>query len=382
MAKVVKKLGSEFINSPRHQLIYMVRTITLLAAIGSFSGCGQSGSGAGAPGNSNEPSASQNDIGTLWLGGTFISVNGKDCRNLAQIKSETVTCYPIEPLSSITNIRKILYKDAKIYVIGKFSHIAGVQTNGIGKFAGDSWSSVGSNIADLGGNVFDLLVKADNEVYASTYNNSQKIWKFNGSAWQDLNFPSTDFVRSLTVNAAGHLFAATSSNSGTGAGSFGVYKWDGSAWSNVGAANGSINVIRANSAGDLYIAGDFTTLGSTTTGKVAKFTGSQWSGIGNVTQGTVYQLELSDSTLWISGTSLAGGSINYFENGLWTGLPSVLNGTTQTIMLDTKNNFVACGSSTLAGTTSISGIAKYTSGNWSPLATLGQANCQSVLLVP
>ena len=346
-------------------------------------GCGKSGSGGGSSGNSNEPQSSQNDTSTMWLGGTFISVSGKDCRNLAQVKSDTVTCHSVEPVSATTIIRKISAKDSKIYVAGKFSHISGVQTSGLAQFNGESWSSLGSNFNDLGGNILDIVIKSESEIYASSLSNLiQKIWKFNGSTWQDLNFPSTDYVRSIALNTTGHLYAATSSNTGAGTGSFSVYKWDGTAWATIGSADASINVIKFSSSGDLYVAGDFTTIGSVSTGRVAKFSGSQWSTVGNVTQGTVYQLAFSDSDQWISGTSLTGGSINYIENGSWKGLSSVLNGTTQTITLDTKNNLVACGSSTLAGITSITGVAKYTSGTWSSLATLGQANCQSVLIVP
>ncbi len=171
-----------------------------------------------------------------------------------------------------------------LYVGGGFTNVAGIATaDFIAKWNGSTWSALGSNGSGNG-----------------ALNNSVGVIAVSGS---DL------YVGGKFDNAAG---IATADD---------VAKWNGSTWSALGsngsgdgALNGNVDAL-AVSGTDLFVGGGFTDAASIATADyVAKWNGSAWSALGANGSGNgalndwVYGLAISGTNLYMGGwfTDAAG----------------------------------------------------------------------------
>ena len=101
-------------------------------------------------------------------------------------------------------------------------------------------------------------------------------------------------------------------------GSFGVKRWDGSAWSSVGSDGplGTVYALLPDGAGGLYAGGDFANIGP----RLAHWNGSGWSDVGGgVPNGVVYALALGGSDLYVGGQFTQAGTLVTSNIARWDG---------------------------------------------------------------
>ena len=126
-----------------------------------------------------------------------------------------------------------------------------------------------------------------------------------------------DFVRA--TNASGVAVAAAY-----------IARWNGAAWSALGAGlNGSVYALVACGT-DLYAGGAFTTAGNTNANRVAKWNGTSWSPLGTGVDNVVRSLAIVGGALYAGGdfTGAGGAPAKYVArwNGTtWSNLGSEVN---------------------------------------------------------
>ncbi|MCA8949352.1 MAG: hypothetical protein KDE27_07605, partial [Planctomycetes bacterium] len=110
----------------------------------------------------------------------------------------------------------------------------------------------------------------------------------------------------------------------------GVARWDGQSWNPVGGASGSVRVdtLAVTPNGDLFAGGWFDTIAGTTAANIARFDGSAWSAVGAGCDGPVNRLQvlpngdlLAIGTFQNAGTLPAAG-IARWDGQSWSALPA------------------------------------------------------------
>ena len=107
-------------------------------------------------------------------------------------------------------------------------------------------------------------------------------------------------------------------------GTFGIKRWDGSAWSTIGSGGptGTVHTIVSDGASGLYVGGDFTNIGP----RLAHWNGSGWSGVGTGgANGTIYALAHAGSDLYVGGAfsqidALQTNNVARWDGANWNSL--------------------------------------------------------------
>src|SRR5579862_4907822 len=157
--------------------------------------------------------------------------------------------------------------NGNVYVGGTFTIIGTSFANGIAKWNGTNWSSLGSGIN--GGAVTCLALDSSGNLYAGGYFtnagglSANYVAKWNGTNWSTLN----------------------SGISGGGNDSDGPY----------------LSALACDTLGNLYAGGDFTTAGGVTANSIAKWNGSAWTSLGSGMNGQVNSLVFNSGNLYAGG---------------------------------------------------------------------------------
>jgi hypothetical protein len=162
------------------------------------------------------------------------------------------------------------------------------------------------------------------------------VAEWNGSAWVNLSpgfgganqnlrsvhalvpLPNGDVIGGGEFLVAGDVPAAY------------VARWDGSAWSALGAgvSGGSTGILAVYSAallanGDIAVGGNFTTAGGATVNGLARWNGSAWSGFGTGVSGSNFNVsairELPGGDLIAGGNFSAAGGVSAASIARWYG---------------------------------------------------------------
>lgn len=281
-----------------------------------------------------------------------------------------------------------------LYAGGFFTTIGGLTSNGIARWNGTSWSSVGSGVTGASSQVQCLAVYGG-ELYAGgsfyTMNGitAHYIAKYNGTSWSVVgSSTSLDGMVSALAVYNGDLYAGGNFLTVGGVASKGVAKWNGTTWSTVGTgvAGGSALIYSlAVYNFELYAGGNFLSCNGVTATNITKWNGTIWSSVstgmagpGGASGGTVRALEVYNTNLYAGGGFyLAGGMAAYYVakwNG--TGWSSVgttgVNGTTPVFVYAlavSNSNLYVGGCFTTADGSSANYIAQWNDLNWSSLGT-------------
>ena len=145
--------------------------------------------------------------------------------------------------------------------------------NGMRHYNGTTWIADNNGLPTNPMPQFtSLAIDATGNVYAGAdwhglTPNHSGVWKWNGTTWTTFNtgLPTTSSVvgppeiTSLTIDGSGNFFLGTAMVLLNGGGQgFGVYKWSGTTWQSFGTGLGNLNVasLSVNAAGELF-AGTF-----------------------------------------------------------------------------------------------------------------------------
>ncbi len=213
-----------------------------------------------------------------------------------------------------------------VYAVGGFTNDSGKSY--VAKWDGSSWQELGgtnsstfnSGIAclttDAGGNVYAVAVGG----FTNGSNGKHYVAKWNGSSWQELGGTNSStfnsFILSLATDAGGNVYAAGEFFNGSRKPY--VAKWNGSSWQELGgsnsytfSSNGYIRSLTTDAGGNVYAAGDFKN--GNGNNYVAKWNGSSWQELGG-TNSSTFNHTIYHLTTDAGGHVYAGG---LFSNGLF-----------------------------------------------------------------
>jgi len=283
--------------------------------------------------------------------------------------------------------------DGSIYVGGTFTLAGGEPVNHVARWDGAAWIPLGEGVGAGAQTpiVYALSVGPDGALYAGGLfttaggQEANRIARWDGEAWSPLgagvagsDFPS---VRALAWDASGALYAAGSFTTAGGAPAANIARWDGEAWSPLGAGLGAnTTALVFDGDGALYAGGRFTTAGGTPAVRVARWDGEAWSALGSGIAGgllaNVFALAVAtDGTLYVGGSfTTAGGSpaanVAQWDGEAWSAVGSGLTGPGANVLalsLDAGGTLYAGGRFTTSGEASVPRVARWNGEAWASL---------------
>ena len=218
------------------------------------------------------------------------------------------------------------------------------------------------------------------------------VARWDGNAWSALGAGTDGPVHALLFTG-GQLYVGGGFQTAGGATVNRIARWDGSGWSALaGGVDGTVNAI-AGADGAIYMGGSFKIAGSVTANNVARWDGSTWSavgeGLGRPGIDAVRALAVSGSDVYAGGSFAstgAGISANNVArwNGVdWSALGSGVNSNVNSIAIAAGGDVYVGGRFTSAGTIAANRIARWDGAAWSPLdaGATGVPTVDSVLSV-
>ncbi|MDF2455105.1 MAG: hypothetical protein K0R51_1098 [Cytophagaceae bacterium] len=194
-----------------------------------------------------------------------------------------------------------------------------------------SWSQVGTltEYTDLNycDQIQTMALSATGAPYMLSYCSSGaasaiRVSKWEGTYWNGFTKPGANgTLRTMAIDANSNVYVAGAMKDANN--KFYVKKWNGTAWSSVGAGtnalavNNIINILTLDGSGNLYAAGNFTDAN----GKlyVAKWDGTTWSALGSLNvSGSITSMVIDNSgNIYVTGTFK--DSYNNYYVAKWNG---------------------------------------------------------------
>ncbi len=323
-----------------------------------YNGSAWSAVGSGIGGTVNVVYVNGTDV---YFGGSFTTAGGIAANNIAKWNGSQWSALGSGVTGGVVNA--IAVKGSYVYAGGTFTTAGGTAANAIAKWDGSTWATVGTNT--FVGTIYAMAVSGNyvyvggniTSNYGTSANNVLGLNTTDGILYRlPHNFDNNGTngpVYALTGDGVGGVYVG---GNFTAIGSlfpahYSIAKWSGSAWSKLsGGTNATVRAI-ALIGTDVYAGGDFTTAdyndGSNVGANyVAKYSGGTWSALGAGTDGAVYSLVSSGSSLYAGGNfNTAGGtSVNYcakYASSTWTSLGGTVFGTVTTMGYTGGSMYVA-----------------------------------------
>lgn len=231
-----------------------------------------------------------------------------------------------------------------LYVGGFFERAGGSPARGIARWDGTAWSEVGGGV-----------------VPSPSYEGVQAM-----TVWDDGNGPA--------------LYVGGAFTEAGGTKAWGLAKWDGNSWSEVGGgvnhgptSPGEVHALFAYDDGtglDLYVGGSFNNAGSLLVDNVARWDGTSWSALaGGVTWGPVRAFEEYQSLLYVGGAFFNQDDVLVWDGSSWSGTAVGSNVPAQVYDLEVYDDGSGAGPRlfvALWSVGSISSVASYDGAQWAP----------------
>ena len=268
-----------------------------------------------------------------------------------------------------------------VYVGGWFTVAGGLQTYCVAKWDGANWSALGTGITSA---VEALAMDRAGNLFAG---GGFGVMKWDGSAWSALGSGLDDeffvAVKSMVTDATGNLYVGGRFQTAGGASAANVAKWDGSAWSALGAGIPSNSVfpvaaLAMDGTGNLYAGGSFRTAGDVSASNIAKWDGAAWSALRSGMGGSftnVDALVVDEAGILYAGGafSTAGGvsanRVAKWDGTAWSALGTGADYRVYALALDDAGNLYAGGALTRAGGVSVNRVARWDGTAWSALGS-------------
>ncbi len=260
--------------------------------------------------------------GDIFAGGLFTSAGGSPANYVARWDGSAwsalgsgvtpfgVGAAPVSCLLALPN--------GDVIAGGRFTQAGGGPASCIARWDGSSWWPLGTGITPfspfaLFPPVGALALLPNGDLVAGGQFNSAgglpaaNVARWNGAAWSALGagVPAT-IVRAVTADAAGDVYAGTVSSAGP-------QRWNGASWSSLGLLSTNVNALAIAPTGALVAAGSFAQPGS----NVASWNGAIWSALGtNSPSGAPSGLLAVAERA--NGDVIAGGSAGTVA--LWNGI--------------------------------------------------------------
>jgi hypothetical protein len=277
-----------------------------------------------------------------------------------------------------------------LYIAGSFTNVSGVAANGLARWDGANWNSVG-----FSGSLQALAVSGNNLYVGGTFTNATadgpvatNIAVWDGAAWHPMGgglggAPGTGSgVTAITVQS-GMVYAG---GGYTNSGSLLITNmavWNGSSWSGLGGPFNSAVYALAFNGGNLVAGGPFSQIGATPASGIAEWNGSSWAGLGGGVAGgspinDITRLAIVNGTVYASGAfTSAGGvaatNIAAWNGSSWSALGSGVSSTITRLFSNGANLYVG-GNFRYAGGIIANGLASWNGANWSSIGSSGRLN--------
>lgn len=241
------------------------------------------------------------------------------------------------------------------------------------------WSALagGTN----GANVYAMTTAPDGTLYiggdftTAGGGAAAKVARWNGTAWSALGAGVPGTVYALAVGPDGSVYAA-----GAFPNPHNVMKWNGAAWSDLGGAgtNGAIIYALAVAPdGTLYAGGAFTSIDGVAANRVAKWNGAAWSALGaGLASDAALTLAVAPSNgyLYIGGTFVVAGgvtvnSITYWDGAAYHALETGADNAVQKILFASDGTLYAAGLFHTLGATSAAHVGSWNGSHWYALGS-------------
>jgi hypothetical protein len=218
----------------------------------------------------------------LYVGGTFYDAGGNPANGIARWNgtswSTVGTGVGIGGMNY--GVRSFAIYDSALYVGGIFPTAGGITANGIAKWDGNNWSSVGTGVSTGAARGVYSLAVYNNELFAGGYFttaggiSANNIAKWNGAVWDSVGSGTNSVTYALAVYN-GELYAGGAFNITGGLTVNKIAKWDGITWSSVsngmsGAGGAGVNALAVYN-NELYVGGLFAMAGATSVNNIAKW---------------------------------------------------------------------------------------------------------------
>lgn len=330
--------------------------------------------------------------GKLVIGGFFISPlfrigtwNGWNFEALGDAFG--VGSWGGDHVNTIATSETHLYLGGVLTEIGEMGQAS---TYGCNVFAwdGSAYASLGAGNG-LAGDV-RTFGKWNGSVYAGgSFNRSYSagnlggVARWTGTGWESLaGGLQTSGYYYLRVNGLdaydGDLIATGQFSTASGSLPVNnVARWDGSAWSALGAGFGSETFRSVVYQDQLWVAGGYEELQNHTAGNLWQWTGTNWQSQASDV-GVAFSLVVWDGKLILGGvfSSVAGVPANcvaQWNGGSWSAMGAGLNAAVSNLIVF-NNELYASGEFWLSGANPVQGIARWTGSQWVPVGGAVSSN--------
>ncbi|MBI5825074.1 MAG: DNRLRE domain-containing protein [Chloroflexi bacterium] len=246
-----------------------------------------------------------------------------------------------------------------------------------------SWNALGTGLMS---SVITIFISGT-DVYAGGYfldagydANADYIAKWDGSAWSALGAtPLNSYVTAIAVSGTDVYAGGWFTNAGGDANADYIAKFDGSAWSALGAVplGNAVHAIGI-SGTDVYVGGRFLDAGGDANADyIAKWNGSAWSALGSAPLNQqVNAIAVSGTDVYAGGTFFnAGGDVNAdfiakFDGSAWSALGATsLNESVNAIAVSGTDVYAGGTFTDAGGDMNADYIAKFNGSAWSALGS-------------
>jgi len=328
--------------------------------------------------------------GTLYVGGNFHWADSLSATSLARwngVQWDTVGASVRGPgrFDWIEDtVYDIVVQDTFVYIGGSFNEVGGKKAFRVARWDGYEWQSLGSGVGQTyEGAVYTLTMSAAGSLYAGGSfdvtgdNSANNIVQWDGSTWQPLGEGINGSVIALAAGEE-YLYAAGRFTEAGGRSSSNIARWDGTSWQPLGKGlNGFVYALAIGPDGSLYAGGSFTEAGNVPAVNLARWTGTAWENVGanrnEGLNGSVRALAADNNSVYAGGLFTEAGGVNTRYIARWDGLSwsplgTGLNNIVKTIALAPDGSLVAGGLFTEAGEAPANFIALWNGQQWQALA--------------
>jgi hypothetical protein len=292
--------------------------------------------------------------------------------------------------------RALALRGRDLYVGGDFQSVNGVRANGIARWDGQTWSSLG---AGVDGRVWAIAVGGEDVYVGGDFTSAggapaSGVARWDGRGWSALGAGiggRRDASGAPTVFAlawsGGSLYAGGRFSTAGGVVVNGIARWNGHDWTKLGdgvRSGGFDGVVYALAArGDeLYAGGQFLSAGAAPAENIARWNGSAWAALGGGVRGNlekVLALGLVGKDLYVGGVFNRAGGVPAFNlarwnAGGWSSLPLRAVDGVWAIAVNGPQILVGGASFALPDGRTANGIVRGSGEDWSVLGeSLGNA---------
>lgn len=227
--------------------------------------------------------------GGMVAGGAFTAADGAPANRIARWDGSAWSALGSGVDGTVHAVTR-LFPSGHIIAAGEFLNAGGAPASRIARWNGSAWSALGSG---LDGPVYALAQLANGDIVAAGAFTAaggvscNRIARWNGTAWAPLGSGLDGVVSVLRALPDGQLLVGGGFTAAGGASASRIARWNGSSWSPLGdGMNGKVRSLAVGAdfgsadGVEIIAAGDFTTAGGVTVNRAARWDGSAWTAVG------------------------------------------------------------------------------------------------------